>query len=64
MRTVDPLPQPNPVAFCRSSVLKLSRIFLGGVCVCDYSLGDGEWGVVVGLKVLRIDSRRIIHPQL
>lgn len=37
------------INFKHSSIPKLTPIFLGGVCVCDQPLGDGEWGVVVEL---------------
>ena len=37
---------PTLIIFCRSSIRKLSLIFLGGVCVCDHQLGG--WGVGCG----------------
>ena len=43
-----PFHQPNPLAFCRSSIPKLGQIFLGGVCAYDHPLGGWGVGVVVG----------------
>ena len=47
-RSADPLPKPNPVASCRSSIPKLSRIFWVGYVYMNTRWGDVEWGVVVG----------------